>query len=124
MMRMLQRMLYAACLFLLSLPAINADTVTLVSSRDATMYEEFSSNGNGAGQAMFAGTNGHGKLHRALIGFDIAGNVPAGATITGVQLSLFLDRAGSGELNARQLELHRLLADWGEGTTGQGRSGS
>src|SRR5262249_48727134 len=107
-MRLPHRMIYLTLVFLaLPVPAW-ADTVTLVSSRDASIYQGNTSNGNGAGQAMFAGKNGQGNPARALIGFDIAGSLPAGSTVTGAQLTLVLDRSGSSESKARQLELHRL----------------
>ena len=55
-----------------------------------------------------------------MIGFDIADNIPAGSTITSVQLSLVLALAPSGDSMASPIELHPLVADWGEGTAGQG----
>jgi hypothetical protein len=112
----------AICLtVVLFLPsAICADTVTLVSSRDTTIYQGAPSNSNGAGQAMFAGNTGQGTSTRGLVGFQIAGNIPAGSTITGVQFSLVLDRAGASEFMPRLIQLRRLLADWGEGATGAG----
>src|SRR5216683_5982612 len=109
----------------LSLPsAICADTVTLVSSRDTTIYQMHPRNSDGAGQAMSVGTTGEPSFSRGLVGFDIAGNVPAGSTITGVQFRLTLEKRSSNEFMARQVQLRRLLADWGEGTTGRGTDGS
>jgi hypothetical protein len=68
---------------------------------------------------MLAGTTGRGDACRALIGFDIAGNIPAGSTITSVQLSLVLALVPMGDAVARPIELHQVLANWGEGTSGQ-----
>src|SRR5262245_15786468 len=67
----------------------SATVITVDASRDATIYENNASNSNGAGPAMFAGTNGANSPRRGLIDFDIAGSVPAAATITDVQLTLF-----------------------------------
>src|SRR5262249_10149697 len=71
-------------------------------------------------------TNGMNSPRRGLLDFDIAGNVPAGATITGVQLTLFLGQVagsgggGGGDSTPRTIELHLLTANWGEGITGLG----
>jgi hypothetical protein len=69
---------------------------------------------------MVLGNDARGGTRRALIGFDVASSVPAGSTITGVQFKLVLDMAAPSDTKARSIELHRLLANWGEGTTGQG----
>ncbi len=88
--------------------------VTLTSIKDNTLYEDTAGAlGNGAGQHMFAGTNGPGRLVRVLVAFDVAGNVPAGTTITAVELRLNMSIASSD--SGRTVGLHRVLADWGEG---------
>ena len=46
---------------------------------------------------------------------NFAGNIPAGSTILGVTLSLNMSMTPSG--TPRTTELHKLLADWGEGTS-------
>lgn len=122
-MKLLHRFIYLAFTVLALPSSACADTVTLVPSRDTTIYQGSPSNSNGAGLTMFVGTTGRGDATRALIGFDIAGKLPAGSTVTSVQLTLVLDRAASRDTSTRPIELHRLLADWGEGTAGQGMSG-
>ena len=62
---------------------------------------------------MFTGRTGGGSTVRALVAFDVAGIVPAGATITAVLLSLNMSRVSAP--SARTVGLHRVLADWGEG---------
>jgi len=123
-MKMLHRI---ACLaVVLALPsATPADTATITPNRDTTIYQAHPSNSNGAGASMFVGTNSDSTADRALVRFDIAGKIPAGSTITGVQLSVLLDFEvpTSGNLTT-QIQLRRLLADWGEGTTGQGKVGA
>src|SRR5262245_48372919 len=99
-MNMLRLLLSTTALFailtMLALPA-SADTITIGASRDTTIFENPAGNANGGGPVLFAGTNGMNSPRRGLLGFDIAGNVPAGATITSVQLTLFLGLvAGSG----------------------------
>jgi hypothetical protein len=96
-----------------------AATVKIGASKDATVYQNVVNNSSGGGNALFSGTNGMGSPRRGLIAFDVADDIPAGATITGVQLTLFLGQvAGSGGGvggGTSTIELHRLLADWGEG---------
>lgn len=94
--------------------AAHADIVTLNPDRDNTLYE--SSNGatsNGQGTAMFAGVTGSGAKRRAVMHFDVSA-IPAGSTINAVTLTLNVSRAGPAD---GVFSAHRLLADWGEGTT-------
>lgn len=99
----------------------HADTVTLGALKDNTLYESpEGALSNGAGQYFFAGETGNttgGKHRRGLVAFDVGG-IPATATITGVSLTLHMSRTVSGPQNIR---LHRVLADWGEGTSDAGR---
>jgi len=112
----------AACVIItitVSAP-LAADAVTIGASKDATIFENNVNNSNGAGPGIFAGTNGMDSPRRGLIDFDIAGNVPAGATITNVQLTLYLGQVAGGGSGAETIGLFELEADWGEGTTGSG----
>lgn len=95
-----------------------ADTVTLEPSRDNTLYETADGSlSNGAGQHVFTGTTATGDIRRAVLAFDVAAAIPAGATITRVTLTLNMSRTISG---AQNVELYRLLADWGEGSSNAG----
>jgi hypothetical protein len=118
-----QRIVCLAFAFLAVTAVARADTVTLVSNRDTTIYQGNTSNSDGAGQAMFVGNTNVPTACRGLIGFDIAANIPAGSTITGVQLSLVSVLAAPGPATT-PIELHRLLADWGEGSAGRGSGAS
>jgi hypothetical protein len=89
--------------------------VRIPANKDNTLYE--SSTGafsNGAGQYFFVGTTARVERRRGLLAFDVAGNIPAGATITSVTLRLHMSRTISGE---QFVKLHRVLADWGEGAS-------
>src|SRR6266508_6305444 len=55
------------------------------------------------------------EIRRGVVAFDIAGSIPPGSTITGVSLSMHMSRTLFE--TAQTVELHRLLADWGEGTS-------
>jgi len=89
----------------------------LLPTRDATLYESATGAlANGAGQQLFAGVNSSPALkRRALLHFDIAGTVPAGARITSVTLKLYSNRANQPV--SLGLQLHRVTASWTEGAS-------
>ena len=94
-----------------------AATISIMPSKDNTLYEYDPAEGdhsNGAGFHFFAGENGMGELRRGVLAFDIAGSVPPGSTITAVSLTMNMSMTPAGALT---VELHKLLADWGEGTS-------
>ena len=70
---------------------------------------------NALGFHFFAGETALSELRRGVLAFDIAGNIPPGSTITAVSLSLNMSRTPTN--SAYVMELHKLLADWGEGTS-------
>src|SRR5205814_4137112 len=77
------------------------------------------------GSFLFAGSsgpNGGGRALRSLIAFDLAGQVPAGATINSVTLTFGINTPIAA--NSNTVQVKRLLADWGEGnvvgTSGEG----
>lgn len=72
---------------------------------------------NGSGAHFFVGRNNHGEVRRAVLAFEIAGNVPAGAVIQSAKLTLNMSKALPG---AHDITLHRVLADWGEGASDAG----
>jgi hypothetical protein len=95
-----------------------ADIINISPTKENTLYEYDPTEGdvsNALGNHFFAGETGEGELRRGVLAFDIAGNVPAGSTILGVTLSLNMSRTGVDD--ARNIELHKMLADWGEGTS-------
>jgi hypothetical protein len=99
-----------------------ADSVNLVSDRDNTLYED--ANGalsNGAGSSLFVGVTAGSRIRRGLLHFDVAGSIPAGSTVTSVTLTLVLTRVADGQDHAT--DLHRVVADWGEGTSVAGSGG-
>jgi hypothetical protein len=95
-----------------------ADIVNINPIKDNTLYEFDPAEGdqsNALGNHFFAGETALGELRRGVLAFDIAGNIPAGSAILGVTLSLNMSRTPSE--TPRTAELHKLLADWGEGTS-------
>ena len=58
-----------------------------------------------------------GLRTRGLMDFDVAGNVPAGATINSASLTVYVSLTASTTTVLPNVELHKTLADWGEGTS-------
>ncbi len=109
------------CALVLSLvvsEALRADTVAIEASKDNTLFEQADGDlSNGSGRFIFAGRSRQPEglqIRRALLSFDVAGSIPAGATITSATLTLEVTRSISGDLSS---SLHRLGADWGEGAS-------
>ena len=100
--------------------AARADQVPIPAMKDNTLYED--PNGlisNGAGQHMFAGSASGSTAtikRRALVAFGVAAHVPSGSTIQSVTLTLHMSRVPMGA-QPEMVALHRVLSDWGEGTS-------
>ncbi|MGD9764923.1 MAG: DNRLRE domain-containing protein [Candidatus Binatia bacterium] len=105
----------AFCCALAVLPAARAEQVALSPIKDNSIYEESGDLSNGKGAGLFVGQTARtGARRRALLAFDIAGSVPAGATITAVELTLRVTKTIS---LGQPTSVHRVTADWGEGTS-------
>jgi hypothetical protein len=90
--------------------------VRISASKDNTLYESSTgTSSNGIGENFFVGKTNAGSIRRGLLAFDIASNIPAGSTIDSVKLTLFISRTAS--VSGQMIGLHRVLADWGEGTS-------
>lgn len=124
----------SAC-FLLGVATAFADTVTLNPIKDNTLYEPIAQDGfedrsDGIGPTFFTGKvkdadadPGPGTrpaVRRGVLAFNIAGNIPAGATINSVQMFLYADKVKL--TTAFSVSLRRLQANWGEGTSNTGNS--
>ena len=91
-------------------------SVTLTPSKDNSLFESADGSlSNGVGEYLFVGKTlqAENSLRRGLIAFDLS-NVPAGAAITNVSLTMNMSRTIVG---AFDVELRRALADWGEGNS-------
>ena len=90
--------------------------MSIPASADATLYQSGTGDlANGAGENIFAGVTAQGAIRRALISFDLAGSLPAGATITSVRLVLFMNQ---GRL--APAAIHQVLGSWSEGSVNAG----
>jgi hypothetical protein len=94
----------------------NISTVVVTPVKDNTLFSTGTTS-NGAGEFVFSGRTGAGTMQRSVLAFDVAGAVGAGAKITGASLTLYLVQTSSGP---QAHSLHRVLADWGEGTSSSG----
>lgn len=89
-------------------------TINLNPDKDNSIYSE-NTNSNGTGN-LYSGETCSGNSRRALLHFDIAGNIPSGATITAVTLTLNCIENGSSSVN-EAYNLHPVTSEWGEGTS-------
>lgn len=88
-------------------------TITIVADRVSTIYSENANTSNGAGQNFFAGVTAQGSIRRGLLFFNL-GSIPTNATITNATIRVFNNKQAG---NAGGVALHKLTADWGEGTS-------
>lgn len=92
-----------------------AEQVTLNPIKDNTLYYNLSGAvSNGAGEFFFAGNTAAFAARRGVMAFDLAGQIPPGSVVTEVELQLYMSKSISGD---QPVALHRLLQDWGEGTS-------
>lgn len=84
-------------------------------AKDNTLYEDAGGSlSNGAGSHFFAGRPRGGTIRRGLLTFDLTGKLPVSATIVSATLQLNMSQSNAG---ATAVKLHRVLANWGEGTS-------
>ena len=96
---------------------LQADMVYIPADRDATLIEDpDGARANGIGPAFFAGRNNQaqGSVRRAVIRFDVAGNLPENALIDRAFVNLY--QTSNNNAGASLVSLHRVLQDWNEGT--------
>ncbi|MBZ0153284.1 MAG: DNRLRE domain-containing protein [Planctomycetes bacterium] len=103
-------------LLLLTAPALAQITAAVPCVADNTLYQDALGNtSNGSGGSIFAGTTATGAVRRAVLRFDVAGALPAGATIVSATLSLHvLQTMAPAPVPASG---HRVLQAWGEGAS-------
>ncbi|MFO7581922.1 multicopper oxidase domain-containing protein [Guyparkeria sp.] len=105
----------AAILLYATVPA-QAVVVNLPAAKDNSLYQQDDETpSNGAGSYLFSGNTKDGFARRAVVHFDIAAGIPAGSVINSVTLQMHVSRTTNN--TSRATTLHRLLADWGEGTS-------
>lgn len=105
---------FLACIVIGYAPSLRADELSLVAARDTTLYETPTSYSNGKGRYFFVGRNGRHSARRALIAFDVAGALPAGAKVKKATLTLTMSR---GQTRPNSVNLYRITGPWGEGVS-------
>ena len=116
--RRLLALAVAAALGSLGGSLASAGTININPNKDNTLYEYDPVDGdrsNALGFHFFAGETGMNELRRGVLAFDIAGNIPPFAVITAASLSLNMSKTPTN--TAYLMELRKLLASWGEGTS-------
>jgi hypothetical protein len=114
------RPLLAALVVIAVAPIAHADVVTVISSRDNTLYESATGSlSNGSGENFFAGLTTVG-IRRGLVFFKLDADIPAGSTVTSVALTLNVTQANGVPAN---FTLQRVLSNWGEGASNAGLPG-
>jgi hypothetical protein len=87
----------------------------LVASADNTVYENTTGSlSNGLGEYFFAGKNSSSNTRRALVVFDVPAAIGEGSVVTCASLELMASQTAA---SANSATLHRLVADWGEGSS-------
>ncbi|HLQ36316.1 MAG TPA: DNRLRE domain-containing protein [Planctomycetota bacterium] len=89
--------------------------VQITADHDNTLYQDAAgSTSNGSGEFLFCGLSGTPTTRRTVLHFPLTA-VPAGSRIVAASVQMFVSR--SGVFVDFDIEAHRLLADWGEGTS-------
>ena len=104
----------AVCAMFCITVATLADTVSLTPSADTTLFQSAPDNNLGGVPTLAVGTTGHGTAARALIKFDLTGQIPSNAVVTGVRLHMTIVRTPFLP-QPSTFSLHRVLKDWSEG---------
>ncbi len=101
-------------LFSLSL-LIAQSTLSISPSKDNTLYESASGDiSNGAGDHLFFGRTNNGLNRRALMAFDLSA-LSSSDSITDVTLRFQITKSNNS--TSQSINIHRVLADWGEGAS-------
>src|SRR6266511_2928115 len=116
--KILRALVLATALGGIGLSVASAATIDINPSKDNTLYEYVAADGdrsNARGDHFFAGKTLEGYVRRGVLAFNIAASIPPGSTIISASLNMNMSRTNLD--TARIIELHNLLADWGEGTS-------
>ena len=91
-------------------------TATIPCAADNTLYETIAGDAsNGAGTSLFVGMTATATKRRAVLRFDVAAALPAGAKVLAATLQFQVLQTTAGA--PIPMTGHRLLQAWGEGTS-------
>jgi hypothetical protein len=95
---------------------LRADVANVSPAQDTGLFDLNPLNNFGAAPNVVVGATASGRVGRMLLEFDVAGAIPAGATINSVTLRL-ADVSSQGDTYVSStFSLHRALVDWNGGT--------
>jgi hypothetical protein len=122
--------IFRCCLAVLCLMAArlsaSGETVTLTPVADTTLFEHDANNNQGKNSTFAVGTtagvSGRPARSRAVLKFDVAGNVPPNATITSAALTIRVSKSPNPKVDS-VFDLRRMLQSWNEGAK-SGNTGS
>lgn len=106
---------YGLALFFCAASFCPAETTNLTATADTSLHSFFPDGNFGGGASFTAGGRNMGGQARALIRFDIAAGLPPGASVHSAQLTLTVINVSGVNGPDSTFDLHRALADWGEG---------
>jgi hypothetical protein len=105
-----------AGLFLGGAPtSARGQSISLQPVADTTLIETAPNNNLGGAGFANSGTTQNFTRNRALFRFDVAGTLPPGSTISGVDLFLEVTRQPIDGYAPSEFTLNRMLVSWGEG---------
>jgi hypothetical protein len=110
------RALLQSVIGLLVTTAAFGASVWLTPIADTSLIEFLPANNLGGGTELLGGTSENLTRHRPLIKFDVAGNLPPGARITGAQFAIDVTKVPQNGFAFADYGLHRMLKPWGEGS--------
>lgn len=97
-------------------------TVTVPCNLDNTLFQSATGTlSDGKGTGCFAGVTAMGRLRRALVRFNVAASVPAGAKV--LAASLTLNCSQTTTFLPLDIAGHRVLQAWGEGNSNSSTMG-
>ena len=95
------------------------DSIKVTPSKDNSIFSEGNNLSDGAGLFIYAGRTNNSasvQVRRALIRFDVS-SVPANAQVQAVKLTLTTLKSAGNSTTPHSFTLHKLLNNWGEGTS-------
>ena len=95
------------------------DSVNVFPSKDNSIFSEGNNLSDGAGLFLYAGRTNNSaavQVRRALIRFNVT-SVPANSQIQSVKLTLTTLKSAGNTTTSHNFTLHKLLSNWGEGTS-------
>lgn len=102
------------------------DSIKFTPTKDNSIFSEGNNLSDGAGLSIYAGRTNNStsvQVRRALLRFDVS-SVPANAQIQSVKVTLTTLMSAGNSTTPHNFTLHKLLNNWGEGTSSGRGSGS